>query len=203
MEKAKKKTSVIFSLSIFSAFAASICCITPVLALVSGSSGLISTFSFMDAYRPYMIGFTALVLGFAWFQKLKPKKTDPSCACEDEEKQSFWQSRGFLGIVTLLAIILIAFPYYAESFYPKKEAKEVVIMESNNIKTAAFSISGMTCAGCEAHVEHEVNKLPGIISVEPSYDNGRAIVIYDGSKTSTEDIEGVINNTGYSVVSIK
>ena len=59
---------------LLTAIAASLCCITPVLALVAGTSGLASTFSWLEPFRPYFIGLTILVLGFAWYQKLKPKK---------------------------------------------------------------------------------------------------------------------------------
>ncbi len=48
-----------------SAIAASLCRITPLLAFISGVSGLASTFSWMDTYRPYLIGITIIVLGFA------------------------------------------------------------------------------------------------------------------------------------------
>ncbi|MEL0215875.1 MAG: mercuric transporter MerT family protein, partial [Burkholderiaceae bacterium] len=59
---------------LLTAFAASLCCITPVLALVAGTSGLASSFSWLEPARPYFIGLTILVLGFAWYQMLKPKK---------------------------------------------------------------------------------------------------------------------------------
>ena len=70
---------------LLTAIAASLCCITPVLALVAGTSGLASTFSWLEPFRPYFIGLTILVLGFAWYQKLKPKK-QIDCNCETEEK---------------------------------------------------------------------------------------------------------------------
>ena len=60
---------------LLTAIAASLCCITPVLALVAGTSGLASTFSWLEPYRPYLIGLTILVLGFAWYQKLKDRKS--------------------------------------------------------------------------------------------------------------------------------
>lgn len=56
---------------LISAIAASLCCITPVLALVAGSSGIAAGFSWLEPARPYLIGITILVLGFAWYQKLK------------------------------------------------------------------------------------------------------------------------------------
>ena len=80
---------------LLTAIAASLCCITPVLALVAGTSGLASTFSWLEPFRPYFIGLTILVLGFAWYQKLKPKK-QIDCNCETEEKQKFIQSKMFL-----------------------------------------------------------------------------------------------------------
>ena len=70
---------------LLTAIAASLCCITPVLALIAGTSGLASTFSWLEPFRPYFIGLTILVLGFAWYQKLKPKK-QIDCNCETEEK---------------------------------------------------------------------------------------------------------------------
>ena len=59
---------------LLTAIAASLCCITPVLALVAGTSGLASTFSWLEPFRPYFVGLTILVLGFAWYQKTKTEK---------------------------------------------------------------------------------------------------------------------------------
>ena len=146
--------------------AASLCCITPVLALIAGTSGLASTFSWLEPFRPYFIGLTILVLGFAWYQKLKPKK-QIDCNCETEEKPKFIQSKMFLGIVTAFAIVMLAFPYYSSIFYPKTE-KQIIAVDKSNIQKVEFTISGMTCASCGEHVNHEVNKSPGLISSNAS-----------------------------------
>jgi len=61
----------------------------------------------------------------------------------------------------------------------------------------------MTCASCEEHINHEVNKLTGIVDMSVSYENGNAIVEFDSSKTSTADIEKAINSTGYTVTNKK
>lgn len=68
-----KSDKKLIGAGLLTAIAASLCCITPVLALVAGTSGLASTFSWLEPARPYFIGLTILVLGFAWYQKLKPK----------------------------------------------------------------------------------------------------------------------------------
>ena len=71
------------------------------------------------------------------------------------------------------------------------------------IQKVKFTISGMTCASCEEHVNHEVNKLTGIISSNASYENGNAIIEFDNSKTNISEIEKAINSTGYSVTDKK
>lgn len=185
--------------SLLTAVAASLCCITPVLALLAGASGLASTFSWLEPSRPYLIGVTVLVLGFAWFQKLRSGTAEEiQCACEDDEKPSFWQSKKFLGIVTAFAIIMLAFPYYAGIFYSNTE-KQIIVVDKSKIETVEFTISGMTCNGCAEHVIHEVNRLDGIIIVNASHENGNAIVEFDNSKTSITAIENAINSTGYTV----
>jgi len=69
-----KTDNKLIGAGLLTAIAASLCCITPVLALIAGTSGLASTFSWLEPFRPYFIGLTILVLGFAWYQKLLPKK---------------------------------------------------------------------------------------------------------------------------------
>ena len=83
-----KKDNKLIGAGLLTAFAASLCCITPVLALIAGTSGLASSFSWLEPFRPYLIGLTILVLGFAWYQKLKPKK-EIDCDCETDEKPKF------------------------------------------------------------------------------------------------------------------
>ena len=183
------------------AITASLCCITPVLALIAGTSGIASTFSWIEPFRPYLIGLTILVLGFAWYQKLKPQK-EIDCECETDEKPKFIQSKKFLGIVTVFAIVMLAFPYYSGIFYPNTE-KQIIVVDKSDIKTTEFKISGMTCASCEEHVNYEVNKLNGIVNSTVSYENGNAIVEFEKTKTNETEIEKAINSTGYQVTDKK
>lgn len=183
---------------ILSAIAASLCCITPVLALIAGSSGIASAFSWLEPARPYLIGATVLVLGFAWYQKLKPKKRDVNCVCEKDEKTSFIQTKTFLGIVTAFAALMLAFPYYSHVFYPKTESK-VITVESKNITEVNFDIEGMTCTGCEEHIKNAVAQLSGFIEVTADHQTGKATVKFNKSKTNIDKIIVAINETGYKV----
>lgn len=191
----------IIGAGLLTAIAASLCCITPVLALLAGTSGLASTFSWLEPFRPYFIGVTVLVLGFAWYQKLNPKK-EIDCDCDTEEKPKFFQSKLFLGIVTAFSIIMLAFPSYSSIFYPNNE-KQIIMVDKSNITKVEYSIKGMTCESCEEHVNHEVNKLTGILSSNTSYENGNAIVEFDNSKIDITEIEKAIKLTGYAVTNKK
>jgi mercuric ion transport protein len=186
---------------LLTAILASLCCIVPVLALIAGISGLASTSSWLEPFRPYFIGFTILVLGFAWYQKLKPKK-QIGCNCNTEEKPKFIQTKMFLAIITVFAIVMLVFPYYSNIFYPKTE-KQIIVVDKSNIQRAEFTISGMTCASCEEYVNHKVNKLSGILSSNASYHNGKAVVEFDNSKINITEIKKAINSTGYSVTDKK
>lgn len=192
-----KSKNKLIGAGLLTAVTASLCCITPVLALIAGTSGIASTFSWIEPFRPYLIGLIILVLGLAWCQKLKPQK-EINCDCEMDEKPKFIQSKKFLGIITVFAIVMMAFPYYSGFFYPNTE-KQVIVVNKSDIKTTEFKISGMTCASCEEHVNHEVNKLNGIVNSKASYENGNAIIEFDQTKTNEMEIEKVINSTGYKV----
>lgn len=193
----EKTSGKLIGAGVFAAIAASLCCITPVLALIAGSSGIASTFSWIEPARPYLIGVTVLVLGFAWYQKLKPKK-EIDCNCEEDEKPKFIQSRTFLGIVTIFAALMIAFPAYAKIFFPNNQ-KQIIVVDKSNIQTAEFKIRGMDCNSCEEEVKHEVNKLNGIIKADVSYQNSNAQVQFDSTKIKIAEIEKAINSTGYTV----
>ncbi|HSH64597.1 MAG TPA: mercuric transport protein MerTP [Bacteroidia bacterium] len=186
---------------LLTAIASSLCCITPILAIVAGSSGIASTFSWLEPFRPYFIGMTVLVLGFAWYQKLKPQKQS-DCNCETNQKPNFMQTKSFLGIITAMSVLLLSFPSYAHIFIPKTKSVSIVTSTSK-IQKVEFTIKGMTCSGCEHHVKTEINKLKGIVEVVVSYENGNAIVKFDNKQTTIEQIEKAINSTGYKSIKRK
>lgn len=187
---------------VLAAIVASLCCITPVFALISGVSGIAATFSWMEPARPFLIVLTIGVLGFAWYQKLKPQTKDEiDCACEDDTP-SFWQSKRFLGLVTAFAAVMLAFPTYAHVFYPKSNDQSTLLIQQDTTLThkVVLDVKGMTCAGCESHIVHEVGKLPGIKTVNASFKDATASVEYFIAKVDEDDIVEAINKTGYTVI---
>ena len=196
-----KSTGAFTGAGVLSAIAASLCCITPVVALFAGSSSIAANFSWIEPARPYLIGLSVAVLGLAWYLKLKPVKSmELDCNCETTKKTPFLQTKTFLSIVTVFAILMMTFPYYAKSFFPKTEKSTTLTIDSKT-ETVEFNIKGMTCDACEEHVKMEVNKLPGIVSSKVSYAKHNAIVQFEPSKTDSKEITEAINSTGYKVIS--
>lgn len=196
-----KFTTTLPNLGILTALASSLCCIMPVLAIVAGTSGIASTFSWIEPARPYFIGASVLILGFAWYQKLKPQQMD-NCGCPVAQKAPFMQSKIFLSLVTLLSVLLLALPYYSPLFFPKKE-KNAFVSPVMSLQKAEFTIDGMTCSACENHLQIAINKLNGIAEVVVSYDKGNAIVAFDKDKTAIDSIVNAINSTGYTALKNK
>lgn len=198
-----KSQGTFTSAGILSAIAASLCCITPVIALLAGSSSIAANFAWIEPARPYFIGLSIIVLAFAWYAKLKPAKTnDMDCNCEATKKVSFLQSKTFLSIVTVFAILMMAFPLYAKIFTPKPKVQPTLVVADNK-QQAQFAIQGMSCAGCELEVNNELSKVNGVIAYKTSYEGKNSLVTFDKSKVDIKTIETAISKTGYTVKDYK
>jgi len=190
---------------LLSALAASLCCITPLLTLIVGTSSLAASFSWIEPLRPYLIGLTILALGFAWYQKLKPSQPI-DCNCEpNNKKENFMQTKSFLALITLFAFVMLTFPNYAQVFYPepKKPLVQNTAQEKGKSQTVEMKISGMTCAACTLHVANEVNKVAGILKLNVSYTDANALIDFDKSKTSVAAIQKAVKATGYKITETK
>ncbi|EHQ41013.1 mercuric transport protein MerTP [Myroides odoratus] len=191
-----KKSNKIIGTSILTAIAASSCCILPLLALLTGSSSLLSTFSWLTPIRPYCIGFTILVLIYAWYQQLKPKKS-ADCVCPPSRSR-FMESRLFLGLVTLFSIVLLALPYYSSIFYSSPSVAHS-LPSTESVQTVEFDIQGMTCDACSQHIHQQISQLAGMQLIQISYPNQNAIIAFDSTQTSILTIRETVQELGYQI----
>ena len=199
-------TSNSVSAGLFAAIMASLCCITPVFSLLAGVGGIAATFSWMQPLRPYLIVLTIGLLSFAWHQKLNPRaKEEIECACEKDEKASFWQSKKFLGVVTVFAILMLAFPSYSGIFFlGNSNIPKVIVVKENDLLNAELHINGMTCTGCEHSVNAALYNSEGVIEASSSFKSGIASVKFDASKVSVDQLVSAIEETtGYKVTDKK
>jgi copper chaperone len=62
-----------------------------------------------------------------------------------------------------------------------------------------FNVPDMSCGHCKAAVESELNKLSGVERANADVEKGTVEVSYDEGTVTTEDLEGAIEEAGYTV----
>lgn len=100
--------------AVASALGASVCCVLPVVVafLGVGSAALGSRF---EPFRPWFLALTALFLGLAFYRAYKPAECAPGEACAVPDNRR--RARIVLWLVTVVAIALLAFPYYSSRLF--------------------------------------------------------------------------------------
>lgn len=64
-------------------------------------------------------------------------------------------------------------------------------------KTVTLSVPGMNCDLCPLTVKKAISKVPGVASVEASYEKKQATVTFDDSKASVDALIKATANAGY------
>lgn len=79
-------------------------------------------------------------------------------------------------------------------------AKATEDKELDKKRFISFKVVGMDSPHCAMVVGKAIKTLPGIEKAEVDYNNARVKVMFDFSKTNTEQIEKVINDSGYQAI---
>lgn len=77
-----------------------------------------------------------------------------------------------------------------------QESSEAAVIETT------ISIGGMHCDMCVASIEKGINQLEGIESVTASLSDSTAVVVFDESKASLNQIETAIERRGYKIKAV-
>lgn len=115
------------------------------------------------------------------------------------------QNKTSLCLAAAFAFSMLAFSNNANAFdqAPGKQAAKGVVQSKAKGQTAEFKITGMTCGACSSKVTKAVNGVPGILNANVSHENGNAVVQFDKSKTSVEDLKKAIAASGFKVTEAK
>jgi len=193
----KNTTSKLSIFALLSSVAASLCCILPVIALFSGISSVAVASAWFESFRGYLIGFTILILGFAWYHKLLASpKTE--CSCESDNKTKFIQSKLFLSIVTVIALGFLSFPYSVGYFQKQRNIDQTAAIPTT-AQTYEYRITNMTCTSCATSIRNRVAAVPGVIRADVSYEKQLATITFHPEKITSESIEQKIRDLGYPV----
>lgn len=69
-------------------------------------------------------------------------------------------------------------------------------MKTSN-ETIRLMIDGMTCINCQMKIEKELKKKKGISSVDVSYNDASAVIVYSKQELSVKEIIAIIEKLGY------
>jgi mercuric ion transport protein len=185
-----EKTSLSTVGGIIAAIIASLCCIGPVLVALIGV-GSIGAFSVFESYRPYLIGITVLLLGFAFYlvyRKREVKCEDGSCKIQDAGK---WNKVGIWS-ATLLAAVAIAFPYLGVA--PLASANVAVQGKA----VVSLNVEGMDCKACATGVEGSLASIHGVHKARVSFEKGEAVIDYDPALVKPDAFVKRVKENGFS-----
>lgn len=101
------------------------------------------------------------------------------------------------GIITLFVLSIMFFPACNEDSGDTSNTEEI---NTEQLTTVEIKIEGMTCTGCENTVTNAIMELSGINHAKLSYIKGNALVEFDNTKTSREEIVDAVNGSGYKAV---
>lgn len=121
---------------ITAAVLASSCCVLPLLAASSAFSGFATSLDWVAPFRPYLVGVSLALFGWAFYRAYRLKVVD-CCAV----KPSFWSSKGMLWVAFVVAMGAMTFPYYEPWLSGKRPAfsiAELLATSSSPMRDTAF-----------------------------------------------------------------
>lgn len=199
--------------AVLAAFAASLCCVGPLLFVVLGL-GAFSAASVFESMRPWLLGVTAVFLAIGFYRAYFKRETAcaPGEACAT--KPANRAGRAGLWIASVLVLAFALSPYYIGSLAARlttraattaatTDAQKSQAAASAETTRATFAVEGMTCASCETTLRLALERTPGVQRAEASYKNGEAVVEYDATLTTPDKLRAAIDETGYKVTVVR
>lgn len=183
-------------LAVLSVLAARLCCIVPFVAVVSGITGSVTIFSFLEPYRPFLILFSVSILAFGFYHEYKPKNLEAmKPCCQANAKKKSKRNRKFLWTMTIISALLFSFPFYSGYFIKGASAQTI---ENKNCKTVQLKVSGMSCQGCANNIMLHLYKTDGIIKDTVIFKTETATITFDTTKISHQQVISEIDNIGFT-----
>lgn len=108
-------------------------------------------------------------------------------------------------ILTLLLVTFIIFSCGStqEKTTSNVETETVKSIDPANLETIEIAVNGMTCSGCERTVQTAVGNITGVQSVKASHLDSTAIVTFDKTKATFEEMQAAITDKGYEALDFK
>ncbi len=183
--------------AVIAAIVASLCCVGPLVLLFLGIGGAwVSRLTLLEPLRPYLMVVTFLLLAYAFYRiYFKPAGEDcePGSYCANPRSDRI--NKISLWVVTVLVIFLFSVPYIANqaSRTPTVEQK----VDFSRVTTIVLEVPGMTCPSCPLTVQKSLQQLDGVLRADVSFEQKRALVQFDSSRVTVEQLLKATKQAGY------
>jgi len=92
-------------------------------------------------------------------------------------------------------------PYFKKNKTMLKNIFGKAAETPQNTATISLTIEGMTCGGCSAHIEKDLNATDGMVSCSVNHETGKGTFTFDTKKLDKSAVVDAVNNVGnYKVV---
>ncbi len=186
-----KKTGFSWTLTggVFAGLAASLCCIGPLVSLSLGL-GSFAASAWFAQWREVFLGVTFALLGLAWYVTYRRSKVE----CEDGScaQPPGRATRISLWLGTLVALSAAIYPWLPTANH-RINAKAVSVGNGK----LSVSIPSMDCPACAKGIEASLSRAPGVKQAAVNYGTKQAMLIYDPSITSRDQLLALIDATGF------
>jgi len=177
------------------AFAASVCCLGPLVLVALGATGAwIGGLSALAPHRPLFMLATVGLLGFAFYREYRkpsPEACEPGSACAVPTIRR--GTRVALWVVAALVVVLLVLPYAAPALVASTSAPPA----SGKTATVALAVHNMTCDGCVATVTKALTGAPGVVSARVTLQPPRAVVVFKPTRVTPEQLAAAAGAVGY------
>lgn len=195
-----KGRGLLLGASVAAAIGASLCCILPILAAVTGAGAIAAGVTF-EKWRPYLLGLTAFLLVggvlLAWRDHKRACAVGSLCATKPMGRWSYIA----LGILAAGVVALAAFPYYSGAVAQMVvgNSGQTHSVDSANVSTVTFRVPDMDCAACAVALSAALDKLPGVADAKLDVSSRQAVVTYDPSLQNIAALEKVVSDAGFHI----
>lgn len=159
---------------VLAALASSLCCVVPLVAVIFGVGGA-GVGAMLEPYRPLFVGLCAAAFGAGFIQAYKPLPADDCCAGAPSRSRRW--SRTMLWVSLPIAVIALGFPSLIGWFAPLPAQARPAL--ASGMARCTMPVAGMTCAGCEGHIEAAFEGVEGVRGARANHKSATATIVYD------------------------
>jgi mercuric ion transport protein len=199
-ERAKKLT---LGGAVLAALAASSCCIGPLILAALGIGGA-GAFAVLAAYRPYILGVTAVLLaGGFYLTYRKPRaaagaaSVGDACGCEQPSPNAGRAGKIGLWIATAMALVFAAAPNLLACLANRSHQAAGATTAGAAVAHATIHVEGMDCEACATHIRGALAKAGGFHDLTLDLKAKTVTVAYEPAPGRLQAYVAAINDLGY------